>query len=398
MDTVEYFLIPRCRGCYAATSNFEVVIQMEPMPLAGMFCSTLTAALTAPVFPLTWVQCHRCGLVQVLEDIPDSILFSHYNYASSTIPGLVRHFESFSEFLTARYSRDCSLQFLEIGCNDGVLLNRLPRRWQLKGVDLSDVSRIAASSQSHYDLYNLPFSVDLVRDNGLEGSIDVISGSNCLAHISDLKAVFEAVYLALRSRGEFWLEVHDLDALLNGSQWDTIYHEHRLEWSEQSLLRCLLPLGFSHVETHRLPLHGGLLRVCFRKESRFQFIAPNSDQTQPKFACLREAYESRYNTRAAKILREELRKGHRIAAYGAAGRANVYLNQLREIQFEYIVDESSLRLHKFLPRVGTPVVPPQVLEEKPVGYCLITAWNYSEDITRKNPGHSGQWLTAFEAN
>jgi len=395
---MNYYTISKCRGCHAPNLDLDLVMQMKPMPLAGMFYSTLTTALAASIFPLTWVKCQKCSLVQVLEDVADSKLFLNYNYASSTVPGLVRHFESYAEFLRQKYSEQEAIYFLEIGCNDGILLNKLPANWHLNGVDPSDVAQMAASSQSGYNFYNVPFSANFVLDNKLENSIDVISGSNCLAHISDLREVFEGVYLALRLGGHFWLEVHNLEALLSGSQWDTIYHEHKVEWSEESLLRCLLPLGFSHLETYKVSLHGGLLRMGFKKENRPQQVSEFQSQINQGLLTLSRAYENRYNTEVAKILITELSQGKRIAAYGAAGRANVYLNQMKDIPFDYIVDESPLRVGKFLPQVGTPVVKPQFLEEKPVENCLITAWSYREDIIRKNPQHLGKWLTAFEAN
>ena len=395
---MNYNSISRCRGCHSPSSIFQEVMQMEPMPLAGMFSRTLTDALSAPIFPLTWIQCNNCGLVQVLENIEDSLLFSDYNYASSTVAGLVLHFEKYATFLKSKYSSQDSLKFLEIGCNDGVLLNQLPSHWQLQGVDPSDVALKASSNQSYYHLYHQPFSLNFVDSNGLENSIDVISGSNCLAHISDLRDVFEAVYIALRIGGHFWVEVHDLECLLEGCQWDTIYHEHKVEWSEASLLQCLLPLGFSHQETHKLPLHGGLLRVCFQKEELPQPLPIKESQIDAKLIQLREAYEGRYQTKASENLLAEISRGYPVAAYGAAGRANVYLNQLKQIRFDYIIDESPLRFGKFLPQVGTPVVKRETLIEKPVGNCLITAWNYRDDIIRKNPDFRGKWLTAFGDN
>ncbi|MGZ8921223.1 MAG: class I SAM-dependent methyltransferase, partial [Limisphaerales bacterium] len=186
---------------------------MEPMPLAGMFCASVEEAQNAPVFPLTWMSCEVCSLVQVRENVFDEFLFSKYNYSSSTVAGLVRHFISYADFLGSRYGADSPLTFLEIGCNDGVLLTRLPQGWRLLGCDPSDVAARAASD-SHYQLLTKPFNLETVAADKLENSVDVISGSNCLAHISDLKEVFEAAWLALRPGGHIWIEVHELEALL----------------------------------------------------------------------------------------------------------------------------------------------------------------------------------------
>lgn len=395
MRTGEYRLIAECRGCHAPEAGFVELLLMTPMPLSGGFCLSQIEAIASPKFPLSWIRCSRCFLVQVREDVPDVALYSQYNYASSTVPGLVKHFVEYANFLRKRYLSLPALRFLEIGCNDGVLLNRLPPVWQLDGVDPSDVARTAAAQQAHYTFWNVPFTHELVHTNHWENTFDVISGSNCLAHISDLKAVFEAVYAALRPGGHFWLEVHDLSALLNGLQWDTIYHEHKVEWSEISLIRCLAPLGFAHCETHRLSLHGGLLRVCFSKNYADQIKPPLPVGEEEGITDLRRAYETRYEAPAARKLKEVQEKGGIIAAYGAAGRATVYLNQMSELKFCCIVDESPLRLNKFVPGVGIPIVPPPWLTEKQVDHCLITAWNYKDDILRKNSDFDGHWLTAF---
>src|SRR5207249_4375677 len=104
---------------------------------------------------------------------------------------------------------------------------------------------------------------------------------------------------------------------------------------------------------------------------------------------LKKAYANRYDTNAALHLLDAQVRGERIAAYGAAGRANVYLNQMSRLRFDYIVDEAPLRVNKYIPHRATPILPPTALEEKPAHVCLITAWNYRDDIVRKNPQHKG---------
>lgn len=396
----EYVSITRCRACHARSGRLRPVLAMASMPLAGAFSASEKEARGQPSYPLTLMQCGVCTVIQVIEDISDDVLFSAYNYASSTIDGLVRHFAEFGRLLSTRYGA-IPITFLEIGCNDGVLLNQLPSHWRLVGVDPSDVARRALQVRAAYELINLPFALHLVEDNDLVGRVDVISASNCLAHISDVRAVFEAAHTALRDNGEFWVEVHDLDALLRGTQWDSIYHEHRLEWSTRSLQYCLQSVGFEVVQMIHRPLHGGLLRCCFRKTPhrriRAHPRAPSTTMEADGLEALRAAYGARYETPVAIALRHALKNREPIAAYGASGRGSVYLNQLPDLLFSYVVDESPVRFGRFVPGVAVPVVTRDIFRMEPPTHCLITAWNYADDIVQKNPQYRGHWLTAFGA-
>ncbi|MCS1408339.1 MAG: hypothetical protein M2R45_01514 [Verrucomicrobia subdivision 3 bacterium] len=371
---------------------------MDPMPLAGLFCDSEEEAGEAPKFPLSWLCCHQCGLVQVGEDIDGQDLFAEYSYASSSVPGLVRHFDDYAAVLVDRYGASSSVRLLEVGCNDGALLNKLPKPWTLMGVDPSDVARNAGKAAANYDLVSAPFTPQLVEERGWVGRWDVVTGSNCLAHISDLREVFIGVSMALKSEGWFWVEVHDLDALLRGAQWDTIYHEHKVEWSRDSLCHCLGQLGFELRELECLPLHGGLLRCGFQKTESLPESGAVARSRWEALAGLRQAYESRGEVPAVVELLEAQKRGQTIGAYGASGRANVYLNQVPDLHFSFIVDEAPLRINRFIPGVGTPIVPQSRLVDESPDKVLVTAWNYCGDIMRKNAGYQGEWLTAFSVD
>jgi SAM-dependent methyltransferase len=382
--------ITRCRGCHADTGRLREALRLDPMPLAGQFCASLEEAQAALVFPLTWLQCVDCGMLQVLEDVSDDLLFKRYNYASSTVGGLVRHFEAYAAYLAQRVGVSREARVLEIGCNDGVLLRRLPTSWRRVGVDPSDVAKAAVDRD--YELISAPFTSRLAREMAPRGKFDVITASNCLAHISDIRDVLFGIKELLADDGRAVIEVHDLDELLRLNQWDTIYHEHKAEWSERSLRQCLARVGLRLVDLMRLPLHGGLLRATFihSKEAEAPAAAPLED-----LSSLRLAYQRRRETKAYRLLAEAASRKVRISAYGAAGRANVWLNQVPELGFEYVVDDSPMRAGKILPVVRIPIVPRRHFREAPADYCLITAWNYADDIKRQNPEYSGQWLTAF---
>ena len=386
-----YVLIERCRGCDRDPKTWDVVFEMEAMPLAGYFPASRDEAVRSPRYPLTWVRCEHCGLVQVLEDIDDGALYGEYRYGSSTVPGLVRHFDGYSTFLQRRFGEG-PRTVLEIGCNDGVLLDRLPRHWMRVGVDPSDVARRV--SEPDYRLISAPFGLEIAEQLPERGSVDLVTSSNSMAHFTRLREAIEAAYVVLAPGGEFFIEVHDLDSTLSTGQWDTVYHEHKAEWSERSLAACFGEVGFELVYIDRLSLHGGLIRAGFRKVESRGVVHPAS--APESFEALSTRYRDRMTSGPGPRLRALADRGSRIAAYGAAGRANVWLNQMPDLPFEWIADGSPHRLGRWIPSMAVPIVPPKRMDDDPPDACLITAWNYAADIRAKHPTFTGEWLQTFD--
>jgi hypothetical protein len=237
-----------CRGCEGA--DLDTVFVMEPIPIAGAFAATQEEALHAERFPLEWRRCRTCGLVNVWPDVATD--FADYSYHASDVPALRRHHEDFAEWLADRFTPGLHV---EIGGNDGVLTRHLP--WPSINIDPSD-AWVGPG-------YNEPFTFALA---GKLPKADLVTASNAMAHFDGIADAIAGVRHMLHRDGAFVMEVHDLDATLATGQWDTVYHEHAVEWSERSLRAVgdLHGLRLEHV--WRLPLHGGLLRALFRPAPR----------------------------------------------------------------------------------------------------------------------------------
>lgn len=390
---MDYKVLTHCRACgHDMHHGKEHVFSFGNVPLAGNFCKTEDAALKAGKYPLSLGCCPHCETVQVLHDVDDKILFTEYNYSSSSVGGLNRHFISYADFLKNMYGDKKGLSFLEIGCNDGVLLKKLPQDWKKTGVDPSDVAK--QFNDSSYELFNEPFSKEMVERSGLTETCDVISGSNCLAHISDIKNVFEGIWLALKPGGDFFIEVHDLYATIDGNQWETLYHEHKIEWDIEALRNCLLPLGFEFVTVSYLPLHGGLIRAQFRKAAKQpSYQTVKNENKRNLLRQLHNSYVNRYDSDVVRLLQKQDTK--HIIAYGASGRAVMFLNHMSELKFDLIVDDSDIRIGKYIPVMATKIVDQNALNDSKLDYCLVTAWNYFDDIVKKNAAFKGRWLKYF---
>ena len=110
-----------CAGC--GGRQFESILNLGVVPLAGYFPNKDELSNQSK-YPLNLVVCKYCKLVQTDSVIDPALLFEDYRYLSSV--GLSGHFENVANIINENYDVK-DKKILEIGCNDGVLLEPLKK-------------------------------------------------------------------------------------------------------------------------------------------------------------------------------------------------------------------------------------------------------------------------------
>jgi hypothetical protein len=182
-------------------------------------------------------------------------------------------------------------------------------------------------------------------------------------------------------------------------QWDTVYHEHLHIHSLESLKNLLELNGFSLISAEIVAMHAGSLRVI-AKPGHHQM-----NENAKKLLTLEN--EMGLNTldswlsfekdslKSIEVCEEELSKlagNSRIWAYGASGRASMWLNASKLDFIEKVVDASPLRAGRYMPGISTPIVLPEAFDLDEPDYTLITAWNYADRIMAQHPNYNGKWI------
>jgi len=371
------------------------VFAIPPIPLVGEF--TVQPNMEAELFPITVLFCEHCKVLQIKENIDDKRLFQEYSFSSSTVGGLVRHFTEYADWIWERYHPE---SVLEIGCNDGVLLSPLVKYGvQVFGVDISENITELAKAKG-LNVQALKFSLENSQIIlAWTGRVDFITASNTFPHNEDPNGFLDAVSKVLTPNGKLALEVMYAGSLQESLQWDTIYHEH-LHFHSLTSLRHLLEMhGFFLEYAEIVPMHAGSLRIVATKQE--------PESTPEVDLILNMELESGLNSKnnwqnfaikcwesidAAKSLLNERQKFGKIWAYGAAGRATMWIKVARLDFIEKVIDSSPLRAGHYMPGSKMPVVFPDELQrDESVKTIFVTAWNYAEGIAAQHPEFDGIW-------
>ena len=98
-----------------------------------------------------------------------------------------------------------------------------------------------------------------MADEGV--AADLLAGNNVLAHVPDLNGFVEGLTILLRQGGVMTMEFPHLLRLVEGNQFDTIYHEHFCYFSLLAVRAVFAAHGLRVFDVEELSTHGGSLRV-----------------------------------------------------------------------------------------------------------------------------------------
>ena len=386
-----------CASCDG--NNFEVLLDLGVVPLAGYF-PTHDELENESKYPLSLLVCNDCKLVQTDSVINPELLFEDYRYLSSV--GLSNHFKGVADILDERYSvKDKSI--LEIGCNDGVLLEPINKLGaNVEGVDPA-VNIVKVAINKGLKVYNDYFNDDTFGSVEFRDKYDLVISNNTFAHIIDVQSVIKGITHVLKSNGDFIFEVHYLKSLIEGKQWDNVYHEHIFYYSITAINNMFKKYGMTVVDFEEIPIHAGSIRVTVRN-SVVEVPQKVLDRIELEVTTIADVdYLKKYGDDVKKHISDfndsikELSKEYTIAGYGASGRANMFCNltELDENIVKFIVDESPERYGRFIANTKIPIVEPSELDDTEVDLLIIFAWNYSKMIIDKTFWGFFKYLVAF---
>lgn len=384
-----------CRGC--AQKAVRPFFDLGTLPLAGGFLTEEQVA-SEKRYPLLISVCDACGLVQIVSPVDPSILFQDYSFATGTIPGLVRHFDGYAEWISESLAPKSVIEF---GCNDGTLVAALEERSiRSLGVDLAANITEMARDQGRNVVTGAfgPAMVDELRDQ--MGQVDLITGSNVFAHNADPAAILEAADALLAPGGVLCLEVMYAGDLLEQLQWDTLYHEHLTFYSLGTLGSLLRRFGYEPISAQRIPMHGGSLRLSAGRSGQHRVDGSVAElEKWEEDSTLNQAptwdgFASDCHRRidAFGDTMRRLSAGASIWGYGAAGKATMWVNVCEMDYLEALVDASPLRYGKLMPGTHTPIVSPDEFGRHHPDYVFVSAWNYLDAIRGNEPNYKGYWI------
>lgn len=393
--------------CMICQRQYEPFLSFGPMPIANGFLRK-EQFQEEYFFELALGFCSHCKMVQLVEQ-PDRERMFHENYAffSSTSTRMARHFQQFAETVSNAYLPDSDAFVVEIGSNDGILLQHFAKAHiQHLGIEPSaNVAQAAAKKgiRTISEFFDEPLAHKIVQQYGQS---DAILAANVMCHIPYLHSVAAGIKILLKPGGVLIFEDPYLGDIVEKTSYDQIYDEHAFYFSLASVSYLFEHHGLEVIDVIPQNVHGGSMRYVITHRGT-QTVSTGVHELRAREEQLGLCAASTYwqlrqnieHSRAQLIglLMELHAQGKRIVGYGATSKSTTVANYcgITPDLVEFISDTTPIKQGKYSPGAHIPVQPYQKFSEQYPDYALLFAWNHAEEILVKEQHFvesGGKWI------
>ena len=376
-----------CRHCGLPLEH--TVIDLGHQPPSNAYLTRAQLAEPEITYPLKVFVCMGCWLVQLPAHAAAEELFTpDYAYFSSTSSSWCAHAERFVSAAVERLELGPASQVVELASNDGYLLQYVQQRGiPCLGIEPTHATAEAARALGIATIERF-FGVALASE--LEPA-DLVVANNVLAHVPDINDFVAGIARLLKPTGRASIEFPHLLRLLEGNQFDTIYHEHYSYLSLRVVQRIAKVAGLDVVDVEEIPTHGGSLRVWLASQGSADATEAVervlAAETSAELESL-EAYQG-FQKRAEsakhsllEFLLQARREGKTVLGYGAAAKGNTLLNYagVRADLLPAVADRALSKQGKLLPGSHIPVISPEQLAAQNPDVLLVLPWNLISEL------------------
>jgi SAM-dependent methyltransferase len=382
-----------CRFCGAPLR--DTFVDLGPQPLCESFVAAEDAERPEVFYPLHVRVCRECLLVQLPSYVDREQIFREYAYFASYSDSWVAHVRRYAETVIARLGLGPTSSVVELASNDGYLLQHFVERG-IPVLGVEPARNVAAAAEARgvptlTEFFGRELAERLVAERG---PADLVIGNNVLAQVPDLNDFVAGIAVLLGESGVATLEFPHVVRLIEGVEFDTIYHEHFSYFSLTTTARIAEAHGLVVFDVEELPTHGGSLRVHLRQKGAGA-IAPAVDTLLGRERAGGYAdvagyagFEERVHEAKRALLSfliEARRNGRSVAGYGAPGKGNTLLNYcgIRTDLLDYTVDRNPYKHGRLTPGTRIPIHPPEHLAETRPDVILVLPWNLRDEIARQ---------------
>ena len=386
----------KLNSCLACDSKkLSTVLNLNKQPLANSFLKRKTQKQKK--YELKVNACLKCNHLQLSIAVSPNIIYKNYDYVSGTTNTYKNYMKKFYNFCIKNLNKKNNKNILDIGCNDGSQLDIFKKnKFKTFGVDpAKNIFRI--SSKKHNILCEF-FNSKTVEK--LNQKFDLIIMQNSFAHNPNPLELLKNIKKLMHEESSLIIQTSQADMCKN-SEFDTVYHEHINFFNINSMNELTKRANLKLCNVEKNPIHGSSYLFVIKNFSKKNKIKKLIDKE--KYLNIR--FYRKWGNNCLRVVKDIKRKFKKISknkyiiGYGAAAKANTFLN-FSNIKLKYIIDDNEFKQNKFCPGSKILIKSIKFLKEiKRDIYVMPLAWNFYFEIKEKvkniRPNNEDKFILCF---
>ncbi len=377
MNAIE---IRTCRSC--GSDRLEPVLDLGNLAVSD-FPETPDAPLDRA--PLALVYCVDCAMAQLSHSYDrDRLYKAAYWYRSGVNETMVAALKDVVDEAMRHVALDRGDDVLDIGCNDGTLLDQYPTGTNTFGVEPSTIGEEAVEKGHAVSFTYWPHP----SLHGSEG-VSPFKIITSIAQFYNTDHVNEYVSLIkewLASDGVWIVQFQDLWSMLRANAVDNVCHEHVTYPSRTSMAHLLRRHGLGVDTWSEHAINGGSLRLVVKHADKARNQAPARETEHGWRTALREfAAKTEANRHdVLSHLRARKAMGHRVLGIAASTKFST-LAQYYGIGpdlVEAIGERSPEKVGRYTV-TGIPIVSEEEMRDRRPDALLACAWQFADAFKRR---------------
>ena len=370
--------ITKCEVC--ENEKLNKVLDLGKHPLCDDLIS-IDNNTTCEEYPIEILFCEECLTAHQSYQIPKQTLFTkNYHYRARMTGSVLSGMADFVEGCENRFGSLHGKVVLDIGCNDGSLLDF----FKIKGCKTVGIEPTGAALESKHPTINEYFdNRSAYQVLSLAGKPDLIVFTNVFAHIEDLPSLINNLKILSHENTKIVIENHYLGAIFNGGQFDTFYHEHPRTYSFRSFEFIAKSLEMNVLDAEFVSRYGGNIRVYLGVGDKKHL---DIDESQFSSAFVKMSTDMlKWKTETKVMIDDLVRKNGLMRAKAFPGRAAILIKLLglneNHISAVYEI-KGSIKVGHYVPGTRIPILPEIVLYakkdlKKPI---INLAWHLPSEV------------------
>ena len=390
--------INKCRIC--GSKNLKNIIDLKKQYIQGSFIKKNNPKPYLKRIPLLVILCKNCSLAQLSHTVSKEILYKNYWYESGINLTMRNHLKEIAKIGSNLIKKNEGINVLDIGCNDGTLLNFYPKKFKKYGIDPSQIiKKINKKKVKVFNDFFPPQKKNLLSNL----KFDLITSIAMFYDLQNPNIFVKKLKTHLKHNGIWIFELSYLIDMLKLNSFDTICHEHLEYYSIHSLEFLLKKHNLKIFNISRNNINGGSIR-CFVTHSDNIIYDKNENIKKIKKLI---SYEKKIQIKKTYIYNEFyrniniikkrlifkikliLKQKKKIYILGASTKGNTILQflNINDKIIPYAIERNKQKIGAKTIGSNIIIVGEEFTENSEPDYKLVLPWHFKREIINRESNY-----------